>query len=242
MRSRVRQKAARTARVQLYRRLVCDAAERVFATRGFDGARVEEIAHAAGVSIGTIYRVFPGKKRAIYLAVQEQRGTEILGATRGVGTAAWQRRGDLIDAVLASVASLVEYFVEHPDYLQLVLREERTSWGVGPKRSTREQTAMWREGIDGAVMAMRKGIEDGILVDDDPEAMARAWLAIQQAHLGHWLEQGRRDSAAEVTERLQRQFLRAFCRPEVVATRMAEIGASRPKAAIGSSADRTVRE
>lgn len=241
MRSRARQKAVRTARVQLYRRLVCEAAERVFAVRGFDGARVEEIAHAAGVSIGTIYRVFPGKKRAIYLAIQEHRGTEILGATRGVGTAAWQRRGDLIDAVLASVASLVEYFVAHPDYLQVVLREERTSWGIGPKRSTREQTAMWREGVDGAVMAMRQGIADGILVDDDPDAMARAWLAVQQAHLGYWLEQGQRDSAAAVTERLQRLFLRAFCRPEVLATRMAEIEASR-RTAVVPSTDPTVRE
>ena len=80
---------------------------------------------------------------------------------------------------------------------------------------------------------MRQGIADGMLVDDDPEAMARAWLAIQQAHLGYWLEDGQRASAEEVTERLQRQFLRAFCRPEVLATRMAEVGVSMREPAAG---------
>ncbi len=225
MRTRSPKKALRAARAELYRRLICDAAETVIATHGFAGARVEEIARVSGVSIGTIYRVFPGKKRAIYRAIHEQRGTELLGTTRAVGLAAWQQRSNLIDAMLAGLASLVDYFVRHPDYLKVVLREEQSSWGVGPSRKTQEQVAMWREGIEGTVLAMRQGIAEGTLVDDDPDAMARAWLALQQAHLGYWLEQGRRASAEEVTARLQRQFLRAFCRPEV----LAEYRTSHPK-------------
>jgi TetR/AcrR family transcriptional regulator of autoinduction and epiphytic fitness len=209
----------RGARRDLYRQLVCEAAERIFAANGFAGARVEDISRASGVSVGTIYRVFPGKKRQIYHAIQERRGIELIGTTRARGLAAWQEKSDLIDAMLAAVAALVEYLTQYPDYLRLVLREEQ-AWGVGPRRRTRTQTAMWHEGIEGAVMAMRQGIAQGTLVDDDPEAMARVWVAMQQAQLGYWLEQGRRTSAAQLSDRLQRQFLRAFCRPEVLATRM----------------------
>ena len=115
----------REARAELYRSLVCEAAERVFAAEGFAGARVEEIAREAGVSVGTIYRVFPGKKDEIYRAIQERRGTELIGRTRAIGTAAWERRHDLLDAMLAGLAALVEYFMAHPDYLKVVLREER---------------------------------------------------------------------------------------------------------------------
>lgn len=215
----------RKARVELYRRLVREAAERIFAVHGFVGARVGEIAREAGVSVGTLYRVFPGRKREIYRAIQEQRGIEVIGTTRAVGLETWRQRGDLVDAMLAGLASMVAYFMQHPDYLQVVLREEQ-AWGIGPKRPTREQTAMWHEGIEGAVMAMRQGITDGVFVDDDPEAMARASVAMQQAHLGYWLEQGRRASVEEVVGRLQRQFLRSFCRPEILATRMSKLPAS----------------
>lgn len=217
MPKRRRNDQLREARAELYRGLVRDAAERVFAEHGFARARVAQIAREAGVSIGTIYRVFPGRKREIYRVIQEHRGTALIGSTRAIGLETW-RRGDLLDAMLAGLATLVEFFLGHPDYLRLVLREEN-SWAVGPKRISTEQTAMWREGIKGTVMAMRQGIAEGLLVDDDPEAMARTWVAIQQAHLGYWLEDGERARPAEVVEHLQRQFLRAFCRAEVVAAR-----------------------
>jgi hypothetical protein len=79
--------------------------------------------------------------------------------------------------------------------------------------------AMWREGFEGTVAGMRMGISQNLLVDDEAEAMARTWNAIQQAHLGYWLEAGMRATPADVTARLERQFLRAFCRPEVAVAR-----------------------
>jgi hypothetical protein len=60
---------------------------------------------------------------------------------------------------------------------------------------------------------MRFGISQNLFVDDDPEAMARSWLAIQQAHLAYWIEQDMRETPAEIAARLERQLLRAFCRP-----------------------------
>src|SRR5262249_55891949 len=112
----------------------------------------------------------------------------------------------------------VEFFAAHPHYLRLTLREEK-SWGSGAKRSTTEQTAMWHQGFEGIVTAMQMGIAERLFVDDDPEAMARTWVAIQEAQLGYWLEQDMRAAPEEVVRRLERQFLRAFCRPEIAAAR-----------------------
>ena len=202
----------------MYRGLVCDAAERVFAAHGVLRTRMSQIARESGVSIGTIYRVFPGRKDQIYRAIQENRGTEVLGRTRAIGEAAWRQSGDLLDAILAGIAATVDFFAAHPDFLRLVLREEK-AWGSTAKRSSAEQTAMWHEGVDGIVTAIQFGIAERLLVDDDAQTMARTWVAIQEAHLGHWVEEGMRATPAEVTARFQRQFLRAFCRPEVLATR-----------------------
>jgi AcrR family transcriptional regulator len=210
----------RDARAELYRRLVREGAERVFAQEGYARARMTHIARESRVSIGTIYRVFPGRKSEIYRSLQEERGTALIGRTRAIATEAWQRRSDLLEAIFAGLRALVEFFAAHPSYLRVILREEK-SWGSGEKRSSTEQTVMWHQGVDGIVTAMRMGIAERLFVDDDPEAMARTWVAIQEAQLGYWLEHGMRTTPDDVVGRLERQFLRAFCRPEIVATREA---------------------
>jgi hypothetical protein len=120
--------------------------------------------------------------------------------------------------MLESQAALVEYLMAHPDFLRITLHEEQ-AWGVSPEHKTAEQTAMWREGMQGTILGIREGIRAGLFVDDDPEVMARTLLAMQQAHLGYWLEDGRRRSRDIVVTGLQRQFMRAFCRPEVLLER-----------------------
>ena len=217
---RAKKDTLRQVRAEAYRAVVRSAAERVFAEHGFAGARVEQIAQAAGVSVGTIYRAYPGKKREIYRDLQVQRGTELIGRTQGVGIEAWRRRGDVLDGMLAGLGALAEYFMRHPDYLRIVLREEK-AWTSGPSRQSAAQTVMWNEGMGGAQEAIRQGIDAGLLIDDAPEVMARTSAAMQQAHLGYWLESGQRERSEQVVARLQRQFLRAFCRPEVLAARLA---------------------
>lgn len=205
------------ARTELYRRLITEAAERVFAEHGFTGAHIGQIARTAGLSIGTLYAAFPGKKAEIFRAIQEWRGAELIGMTRAVGLEVWTQRGDVLAAMLDGQDALVRYFAAHPDYLRILLREA-TGWSLKP-RTTHEEVAVWTEGMDGAVLGMQEGIKAGVLTDGDPVLMARTMSAMQQAHLGYWLEAGGRRSAEQVAADLRAQFLRAFCRPEVIAER-----------------------
>jgi len=209
----------RNIRVEAYRAAIRQAAERVFAQRGFAGAHVGQIAKEAGVSVGTIYRAYPGRKQQIYLDLQAQRGKEVLEYTHERGLAAFQRHNDVLDAMLEGLAALVEYFVAHPDYLRIVLSEEK-SWAAGPIRGTATQAAMWKQGMSGSEEGMRFGIASGLIVDEDPALMARTLVAMQQAHLGYWLESGGSESAVEVIARLRRQFLRTFCPPEIAAVHL----------------------
>ena len=50
-----------TARTEKKRAQILDGARAVFLVEGFDGASMEAIAHAAGVSKGTLYTYFKGK-------------------------------------------------------------------------------------------------------------------------------------------------------------------------------------
>ena len=57
------------------RRQIMDGAHRVFMEQGFDGASMNEIARAAGVSKGTLYVYFPDKSR-LFEAIVEQEVLE----------------------------------------------------------------------------------------------------------------------------------------------------------------------
>lgn len=60
---------------------ILDAARRVFARKGFEGASVDEVADAAGLAKGTVYTYFPSK-RDLYLAALHQGISELTEQTR----------------------------------------------------------------------------------------------------------------------------------------------------------------
>ena len=64
---------AKKAKEELYRQLILQAAQPVFAESGYDDAKIGEIAEASGISLQTLYSVFPGKA-AIVSLVAEQFG------------------------------------------------------------------------------------------------------------------------------------------------------------------------
>lgn len=205
---------AREGRIDLYRQLIRDAGERVIARGGLAHASVEEIAREAGVSIGTLYRTFPDGKAGVYVAIQEHRGAEMLDHTRTRGLKALERSNNIVDAILEGMAALVDYMVSHPDFLRLTLRQ---SWTLGTENLTAEQKALRRLGMEGTADAIRLGIASGAFIDGDPALLAQAMVALQQAHLTHWLERPR--PAEEVAADLKDMVLRLFCRPEELARR-----------------------
>ena len=77
MAARRRKQQVRQAKQELYRQLVLEAAERVFAEKGYERAKMEEIARDAGLSPGTVYTVFKGKAD-VFRAVHEAGDEELL--------------------------------------------------------------------------------------------------------------------------------------------------------------------
>src|SRR5437660_5927156 len=72
------------AKARMYRDLVFESAERVFAEAGFEGATMQAIAAEAGISLKTLYATFPGKDD-VYREIRKQRAREFLEhATKSV--------------------------------------------------------------------------------------------------------------------------------------------------------------
>jgi AcrR family transcriptional regulator len=197
---------ARRAREGLYRQLILEAAERIFAEKGFDDAKIEEIAAASGLSLGTLYSVFAGKPD-VMRAVHEARNREILERS----AAAAELSGPL-EALFAAVEASVDFFVGHPDYLRIHLRGGY-AWGLaGAGARSRSQAHAWDEGIDLYAGIIERGIAEGVFHPGSPRLLARMTIAIQQVQLADWVEQGMQQAPAALIAEMHAWLRRSFCR------------------------------
>jgi AcrR family transcriptional regulator len=191
---------AADARARMYRDLVLESAERVFAGRGFHAARMEEVAAEAGVSLSTVYAAFPSK-RALFEALHETRGRAFLARLEPALSAS----EPVLACVRRAVESFVDWLVEHRDYMHVDLREGR-SWAIGDVEASRayqQGIALWTE-------LLRRGIREGVFEDDDPRLLATTAFAIMQVQLAYLLERGERLTKQEIAARIARQLERAF--------------------------------
>ncbi len=189
-----------SARLEVYRPVILDAAEALFAEQGVAKARIKDIAKRAGVSVGSVYGVFDGKD-ALYAAVHARRTATLLeGAERIAADLAElaeladpadqdpQRGGDALAVILAGVDHTVRFFCAHPDYLRMHLREG-TTWAQSAT-GTEVQAETWQSGADVIAAAFEHGMEAGTLHPGDPRLNARMVMAMLQVALAEWLPDG----------------------------------------------------
>jgi AcrR family transcriptional regulator len=100
----------------LFRNAILDAAEEVFAERGFHGARMQDVAERARIAVGTIYNHFP-QKEDVLRALLEERTGELQAAFAA-------RRDDprAFDARLAArLERVAAYVAEHRAFFSLAI-------------------------------------------------------------------------------------------------------------------------
>jgi AcrR family transcriptional regulator len=198
---------ARRARTDVYRQHIFEAAERVFAERGFEGAKVQEISALAGLSMGTIYAIFPSKTD-LFRAILEERGQELSALVRQVA----DRSVPAAQVLRQLIRLYIDYFLAHPDFLRTHLRAG-TSWALTPQSGTEAQIRHWQEIHALQADIFRRGIAEGAFVEDDPAYLARMFSVMDQVLLADWVAGGMQASRDQLVARLEAQVERSFCRP-----------------------------
>ncbi len=196
------------ARARMYRDLVLESAEHVFARKGFDDATMQEISAEAGISLKTLYATVPGKNE-LYEAVVEARGADFLRET----AEAMEPDAGALEALTAAVRAYVSFLVRHENFLRIHLRQGR-AWGLpgmeGPGGVQRDQG----ESLFQAVV--QRGIDEGVFHDEDPQTLARTGMAVMQAHLARVAEGIHGGDIEAVADGILRSLLRLLCPPKVL--------------------------
>ena len=110
------------------RAAILDAAERLFAERGYDATSLTEVGATAGVSRGTPGYFF-GSKAQLYRAVLERAFAEVRDAVRA-GRARALASSQAPDAILAgAVSDYFDFLAGRPNFIRLIEREALSGAG-----------------------------------------------------------------------------------------------------------------
>jgi AcrR family transcriptional regulator len=90
----------------------------LFARAGYRNTDLQEVADELAIGKGSLYRRFP-TKRDLFLAAVD-RGMRQMRSV--VGTAA-DREEDPLERIAAAVRAYLEFFDEHPEYVELLIQE-----------------------------------------------------------------------------------------------------------------------
>lgn len=199
--------AAKRARNEAYRKLILEAAEGVFADKGYEGSKIQEVAAAAGLALGTIYGLYEGKA-AIHRAVHAWR----LGELFSVLKRTLARREKPTRLLLEGNAELMRWLAAHPRYLAMHLRGGH-SWGAADAYRSDVQHEAWTEGNAMLAAFFDAGITQGTIAPGDPYAYARVLPAMIQVYVSKWSEaQGALD-LEDCIDELNALVARSFFQP-----------------------------
>ncbi len=156
--------------------LIRQAAIRVFAREGFHRARMETIAHEAGVAVGTIYNYFESK-RDVLLAVFEAEFEEQISFFEGL-----QESGLSVPEQIAQILQDHFSLLREKTELAQVLLQERFNPGEGFKEKL---SNFHRKVVERIEALIQEGIDQGWVRPCDPRIIAPALFAIVQS-IGSW--------------------------------------------------------
>jgi hypothetical protein len=109
------------------------------------------------------------------------------------------------------------FFMTRRDFTKMQLKEV-TAWSTIELLRSPEQVEALGVGLKLFGELLRRCIEDGFLVDDDPELMARMIIASQQVRLAMWMDRGCKEDPERVSDAALRHLLRSYCKAEKLTT------------------------
>ena len=171
------------------RELIIEAAGRAFGERGYEGARLDEIAAAAGVTKPILYRHF-GSKQELYLALLDRHRDDLPTFGERMPT-----EGSPSERLRAVLELWLDYVESHSYAWQMIFRD--TGGGVPIEASRRELNARAREVLAAIIRGLGprdsppRGPSPGradehghglgrALVDGDARGLA--WRGARRAH------------------------------------------------------------
>jgi AcrR family transcriptional regulator len=153
------------------RRALLRAARKVYASKGLAGAKIGDVAAAAGISHGLVYHYFP-EKESLFAAVVEETvtGWEVLMSQ------ARKQPGTSWDRLVYICERMVTGLHEEPEHLMIIVQ---AFTGDAAPRAVRDALERYNRLVFEQLSAMiEEGQRAGLVAPGVPAELARVLLAI----------------------------------------------------------------
>jgi len=182
-----------------HRREVLEAAEAVFAEKGFYSATVQEIADRAEFAVGTIYNMFESKT-AIYNELVQMRIGEHVELTRET----LEALSDPIEKVKTIIRLHLRFVAEHQAFMQIFTRVTSGRQEHLPFALSEESQTLYRDYIKMVSDVFREGIKTKVFIDADPVLMTLLLEGIVHGVMMHALHTGGQQLKSATAENIER--------------------------------------
>jgi AcrR family transcriptional regulator len=154
----------------LFRNAILEAAEEVFAERGFHTARIHDVAERARMAVGTIYNHF-GQKEDVLRALIEERTADMLHTV----SPAPSDPARFEDRLAVRLERLLAYVAKHKNFFSLAMEHGLLG---GATAAARQLLGKKRIGhVVRFKAALRRlvieGVREGALAPYDPDLLVR---------------------------------------------------------------------
>lgn len=185
------------------RRVILNAALRVFARQGFHTCRVSDIADEAGVAYGLVYHYFSSKEEILDTLFLER--WDVMLAAIAEADASERPPREKLHAIAAFI---VDSYGHDPELMKVIIVEvTRAANTFG-----RTHLAKIREAYAGIAAIVSAAQRDGTFRDDiTPEFAAQAFYGSVEQVLTGWIFETGPVPASEL-ERAKTQIVQTICR------------------------------
>jgi AcrR family transcriptional regulator len=157
----------------LFRNAILDAAEAVFAERGFHGARIQDIAERARIAVGTVYNHFSDKDEVLS-ALLEERTEGLLAQVRAAGQDRPSTARRFRAKLEATLVRMFAYVEQHRAFFAIATEHGLFAGAVAPSARSSTRSRQHMETFRAVFRAVvEEGIASGDLEPLDADSLAR---------------------------------------------------------------------
>jgi len=185
-----------------HRQDILEAAESVFAAKGFHGATVQEIAERAEFSVGHIYNLFENKE-GLYVELVNVRAAEHLADVQQ----RLAQQDDILEKVRTAIEANFDFFRRHRQFFSIFTHLTADRRARGPlfmPTSCREQYEVHLTTLAGI---FAEGIERGIFMEADPLMLVFCLEGMTRSVIAHSLHRDGGEFDADTPGLIQKVFL-----------------------------------
>ena len=171
------------ARIEQRKNQILDVASLIFSKEGFARANMDEIAKAANLGKGTIYRYFKNK-RALFLSVVD-RG---LNKLKDAILIEVEETDDPLKKIENAIKAYLSFFEKNRNLIGILIHEQSSF----QKRIAKRYFEHYYGNVDRIKQTFRAGIEQNLIKDMDIDSVISVYTSMLNGLIYMWQIEGRK--------------------------------------------------